>query len=353
MRKILLLFLLFISTIGSINADFIRPQTPYPPYPYDTLNVVVNNIAENVSLSGTLTEPRGKKPKAIIVLATGSGQQNRDEELFSHKPFKVIADRLTRNDCAVLRLDDRGIGGSTGDFSVATTDNFVTDIKSAISFLRKKYSSNNCKIGVLGHSEGGTIAIRVADNADFIITMAAPALKGDSAILSQVKAIMTASGQGYAWNMTYPTLRRRYDWVMSDIPTDSLSKLLYDDVVKTIPQYMMTTELSQRINSEIRGMTSPAYREMLRYNPQKDIKAVNIPWLAMYGKKDVQVVSNENLNEIHILNPNVDTVAFDNLNHLFQNSFTGLPDEYPEITETISENVLEFITNWINELCNN
>ena len=188
-----------IFTIASLQvfAQNSRPQTPYPPYPYDTLEYVVHNKIDNINLAGTITIP--KDIKSVIVMATGSGSQNRDEELFGHRPFKVIADLLSRNGYAVLRMDDRGVGGSAGDPSTSTTNDFTTDITQAIQSLRDNELFKNKPIGVIGHSEGGTIAIKAADKSDFIITLAAPALPGDSIILTQTKAILDASGQAANW----------------------------------------------------------------------------------------------------------------------------------------------------------
>lgn len=328
------------------QSQYNRPQTPVPPYPYDTLEYVVNNTKANVQLSGTLTMP--DNPKAVIVMATGSGSQNRDEEMFGHRPFKVIADYLSRNGYAVLRTDDRGIGQSTGDATLATTDDFAEDAKYAVESLKKLDALKDRPVGIIGHSEGGSIAIKCAPSVDFIVTLAAPAIQGDSIILTQTKAMLDASGQGFAWDSLYPTLRKRYDTVMSNLPTSLLKIQLYNDVVKDIPPAMLTDQLINQINAEISAMCSPWYRTFLRYNPAEDIRNIDIPWLALNGTKDLQVLCEDNTSTIKQLNPNATVVVFDGLNHLFQQCSRGTVDEYAIIEQTISPQVLETILNWLN-----
>lgn len=344
MKKILLLFSIVVLTHVSLFCA--RPQTPYPPYPYDTIEYKVAN--KDILLSGTLTLPI--QPKAAIVLATGSGSQNRDEEIFNHRPFKVIADYLTRFNYAVLRMDDRGVGASSGDPTTSTTDDYVGDIKEAVKSLRAHEKLKGMPVGIIGHSEGGLIAIKSADSADFIVTLAAPALRGDSVILTQAKALLEASNQGYTWTSLYPTLRQRYDWVMSDMPTQILKLQLYNNIVKDIPSALLTDDLIARIIAEISSMTSPWYRSFLRYDPANDICKVEIPWLALNGDKDLQIICDQNLLLIEKLNPNVKIVKFDNLNHLFQECSTGMINEYEAIDQTISPNVLKTIQEWLDSV---
>lgn len=341
---------LALTSITAINAQtqHNRPQTPIPPYPYDTTEFVVNNTMANVQLSGTLTMP--DNPKAAIVMATGSGSQNRDEEIFGHKPFKVIADYLSRHGYAVLRTDDRGVGQSTGDPTLATTDDYATDAKSAIESLKKVETLKDKPIGVIGHSEGGSIAIKCANEADFIITLAAPGLKGDSIIVTQGKALMEAMGQGASWNMMYPTLRKRYDLIMSNLPTSLLKIQIYNEVVKDIPPTMLTEQVQQQISAEIATVCSPWYRAFLRYDPSEDISNVKIKWLALNGTKDLQVLCEENTSAIKRHNDNVDIVTFEGLNHLFQECKVGTVEEYATIEQTIAPQVLETILNWLNSI---
>lgn len=349
-KRIMKTIIAILLTIASLQvfAQNSRPQTPYPPYPYDTLDYIVHNKIDNINLAGTITIP--KEIKSVIVMATGSGSQNRDEELFGHRPFKVIADFLSRNGYAVLRMDDRGVGGSTGDPSTSTTEDHTTDITQAIQSLRDNKLFKNKPIGVIGHSEGGTIAIKAADKSDFIITLAAPALPGDSIILTQTKAILDASGQTTNWQTIYPTLRQRYNVVMSNLPESLLKLQLYNDVVKDIPSIYLTETMKEQIMNEITSMASPWYRNFLRYDPTEDIKKVDIPWLALNGEKDLQVLCDQNLSMIEILNPKAKAIKFDGLNHLFQECQTGIVQEYANIEQTISPIVLQTILEWLNSI---
>lgn len=325
-----------------------RPQTPHPPYEYDTLDLKIENQVANIKLAGTLTYPTKDNAEIAIIMITGSGPQNRDEEILGHRPFKVIADFLSKNGMTVLRMDDRGCGDSEGDLD-SDIDDFVTDINSAVSFFRNHTKYKKYKLGLLGHSEGGSVAIKSSSKADFIITMAAPAIKGDSALLSQVKALLDVSGQGAMWESTYSAAKRRYNWAMSDVSKDSLTNLLYDDVVKTIPSFMLTDATKATINTQIAAMTSKHFRTLLRYNPEEDIKNISVPWLALNGNKDLQVPSDVNLSNIRRLNSEATVIEFDGLNHLFQKCNTGMPQEYSMIEETISEEVLHKILEWINQ----
>lgn len=349
MKKVFTIFL-FLLVIIIVNAQTLnRPQTPTPPYPYDTLDINIINKIDGTRLYGTLTTPIApQKSKASIILATGSGSQNRDEEIFQHKPFKVIADFLTKNGYTVLRLDDRTYTYPSPN-SKATTDTFLSDIIAGIEYLR--IVNPKSKIGILGHSEGGTIAIKAAatNQADFIITLAAPALQGDSILISQVKATSNLQDNDQAWKELYPIIRKRYDLIMSDLPSYMLKSMLYLDVISKIPAIMMTEQLKSQINAGIDAMTSEWYRAFLRYDPSEDIRKINVKWLALNGKKDVQVLSEENLNMIKYLNPNSDIINYENLNHLFQNSNSGAVSEYVLIDETISIDVLNDIVNWLDE----
>ena len=338
-------------TLTRTTADAVmynRPQEPQPPFVYNTQDVTFQN--GDITLAGTLTTPFWGTRHKAVVLVSGSGSQNRDEELFGHRPFKVIADFLSRNGYAVLRMDDRGVGGSAGDPSTSTTNDFTTDITQAIQSLRDNELFKNKPIGVIGHSEGGTIAIKAADKSDFIITLAAPALPGDSIILTQTKAILDASGQAANWQTIYPTLRQRYNVVMSNLPESLLKLQLYNDVVKDIPTIYLTEAMKDQIMNEITSMASPWYRNFLRYNPTEDIKKVDITWLALNGEKDLQVICDQNLSMIQELNPKAKTIKFDGLNHLFQECQTGMVQEYATIEQTISPIVLQTILEWLNSI---
>jgi hypothetical protein len=327
------LFTLLISTAIALTASARNRE------------VSVYNHNDHITLAGTLSTPDNDTPRAAIVLTTGSGAQDRDETIYGHKPFKAIAEALRSEGYAVLRLDDRGVGGSDKGGDTDTTDNFAGDISAAISFLDSLYSST--PKGIVGHSEGGTIAIKNAannPNCDFIITLAAPAFRGDSIIISQVRAIFPADGS--EWQKLYTTLRHRYDIVMSTIPTPIAQAMLLADVNAQSPA-AMTGAYAEQTRKEVAVMVSPWYREFLRYDPKADIQAIQKPWLAINGDKDTQVTP-DNLDEIKRLCPGADTVLLSGHNHLMLKCTTGLPQEYPTLSGDISTEVLSAITTWLN-----
>ena len=295
----------------------IRPQTPQPPFPYQTEEVSFVNTEDSASLAGTLTYPVGynsKRKVPVVIMVTGSGQQNRDEELFEHKPFLVIADFLARNGIASLRYDDRGAGLSTGDIENVTTEGFCRDAAAGIAFLRK--TGHFSKIGVLGHSEGGSIAFMLAaqKKCDFIVSMAGPGLRGDSIIVEQTNELLRQQGQ---------------------------------PATMTVRQMRLTMLLQK---------TNPWYDYFVDFDPAPVIKQIKCPALLLNGDKDSQVMAASNIpvirallsdNEKHQLPDNQVIKVYPGLNHLFQHCTTGMPAEYGSIEETISEEVLHDIAEWI------
>ena len=290
-----------------------RPQHPVEPYPYQTKEIAFQNEAANAWFAGTLVYPEGYKEGdkvPVLIMVTGSGAENRDEEVFDHKPFLVIADYLARHGVASLRFDDRGVGKSTGSMEGATTKDFADDVLAGIEMLRglKQFS----KVGVLGHSEGGSVAFMLGakQKVDFIISMAGVGAKGDTALTAQA-------------NRTY--------------------ELMGVPMQVNVAQY----------RAQVAQLNSPWLNYFLDYDPIPDIQGTRCPVLAINGDKDVQVVSSLNLKGIEKALPkNNKTLVkeYPGLNHLFQHCTTGLPTEYAGIEETISEEVLGDIATWINGL---
>lgn len=308
--------------------------------------VVIANPAEHSVLAGTLSMPE-TSPKAALVLATGSGQQDRDETVFGHKPFKVIADSLSSYGYAVLRLDDRGVGGSTGEVENATTANFASDINRALCWLDSVLV--NVPVGVLGHSEGGQIAYRVAvaqPKCRFIITLAAPAWPGDSLVMAQCRALsVKALG-------TWPgekNQRAILDAAMSDMPAASARFVVMSEVGKAMGDAAKMPQMQEYIVKQAELVLSPWYRAFLRYDPSSDIESVTVPWLAMNGSLDTQVIP-ENLATIKQLCPSAVTVEMNGHNHLFQKASSGLPNEYETIAEDISAETIGQILPFLDSL---
>lgn len=306
--------------------------------------VTVVNAADGVKLAGTLSYPESGEPRAAVIMASGSGQQNRDEEILGHRPFKVIAEFLGERGYAVLRMDDRGCGGSGGDFAKAVNVDFVGDVAAGLDYLDSCYTS--IPVGVMGHSEGGTTAIKTAvgnPRCDFIVTLAAPAWPGDSIIMSQGRAIAVAMSGKWDAEMQQ---RMYLDIAKSEMPSFQARMAIYADLANYLGESAKLPAVQEQINAQVDVMVSPWYRDMLRYDPADDIVRVAVPWLALNGEKDMQVLP-ANLTTIAQLNPRVTTMLLPGLNHLMQRCVTGMPQEYVTIAEDISPDALEAIAKWL------
>ena len=293
-----------------------RPQTPQPPFPYETEEVTFRNERDSATLAGTLTWPVGydaksKQKPMVVIFVSGSGQQNRDEELFEHKPFLVLADYLARQGIATLRYDDRATGQSVGgDVKNATSEDFARDALAGIDYLRNRKAFS--KVGILGHSEGGLIAFMLGGKkkVDFIVSLAGPSVKGDTLLATQGNRIMILSGQ---------------------LPNMSVKK--YRETVAE--------------------MNNPWINWFIDYDPSDDIRQTRCPVFALNGNRDCQVISTLCLPAFQRLLPTSKKnriKQYPGLNHLFQHSATGVPTEYGEIEETIAPEVLSDIAEWINSI---
>ena len=336
-----------------------RPQEPKPPYPYISEDLTFENKSAGISLAGTLTMPSTGANFTTVILITGSGAQNRNEEIMEHKPFLVIADYLTRHGIAVLRYDDRGTAQSTGDFRTATTADFATDVESAITYLKSRKEINPQKIGLIGHSEGGVIAPMVASRSKdvgFIVMLSGSGLRGDALLLKQNKLIAEASGMSadkiaQAENINSKIYDKivQAEGVVSMQEMTSLLTTLKDELIDMIPE---GTQVDDFIKNTAASSTIPWIQYFLRYDPAPALEKVRCPVLAVNGSKDLQVPAEENLAAIgEVLkkggNNKVTIKEYPGLNHLFQECNTGLPTEYATIEQTFSPVVLKDMANWI------
>lgn len=327
-----------------------RPQTPVPPFMYPTEEVTFTNPADGAKLAGTLTYPMNfqfSKDVPVLVMVTGSGQQNRDEEVLSHKPFLVIADYLAKQGIATLRYDDRGVGGSTGEVANATTHDSMGDALAALDYVRSTGKFGKC--GVLGHSEGGTIAMMIAarQKCDFVVSMAGGAIKGDSILLLQNHAALSKSGVPAMVCDDYVTaLRQVLRWMESGEQVSNPKE--------RIAEFVKSANLQLPEGSEenlVKVISVPWLRAFLSLDPTEDIRKVTCPVFALNGGNDTQVPAKENLGAFRRLLPANDkslVKEYPGLNHLFQHSQTGLPIEYGTIEETVSPEVLQDIATWVN-----
>lgn len=340
-----------------------RPQTPQPPFPYSEREVAYVNEVDGARLAGTLTVPPGAGPFPAVLLITGSGPQNRDEEILGHKPFLVIADHLSRSGIAVLRVDDRGIGESTGDLASATTETFAGDAVAGVAFLAAQPQIDAGAIGLLGHSEGGIVAAMVAAESDavaFIVLLAGPALPGSELMVIQLEAVQRAIGRpedNIARQLVAQRRLLELAGAGADLPalTEAVAELTRIQVA-AIPeeQRPSTEDLDPAIEAQAAQLMAPWWRFFINFDPRTALRRVRCPVLALNGGVDTQVPAAANLSGIGAAlqdagNPDVTIEELEGLNHLFQTARTGSPSEYADIEETFSPRALELITAWILE----
>ena len=326
-----------------------RPQDPLPPFNYHIEEVSFVNEKEGNTLVGTLTIPQGEGPFPAMVLVSGSGQQDRDEELMNHRPFWVIADYCALHGIAVLRYDDRGIGGSKGEVENATTMDFSYDAEAAFDYLRNRKEINASQVGILGHSEGGVINFMVAarrPEVAFLVSLAGPSVNGIEVLKEQQKAIFRASG------MTEEAVQfnSNTNAQMFDIIEASNSREEADSLLRNLLKgWGYNEELTEQTVGQ---MASPWMYYFLKYDPTDAIVKTTCPALLLNGSKDLQVLASQNLPAYEKIiaehgKTNLTLRELPDLNHLFQHCETGSPTEYVEIEETISPEVLEAIVEFV------
>ena len=317
-----------------------RPQTPKPPFPYDAIEVEYDNEADGVHLAGTLTLPPGDGPHPAALLITGSGPQDRDESLLGHKPFLVLADHLTRQGIAVLRVDDRGVGGSTGTLADATGEALARDVAAGVAFLRGHARIDPDRVGLVGHSEGAIIGPRVAADDPtiaFVVMMAGTGVPGHEVIREQAAAIYRAKG---ATAVTVEQVRHRQAkalQVLLQVADDEDARQQLEEILGPNPQ--------------IGHMLTPWYRSFIAYDPAPALRRLRCPVLVLNGELDLQVLPDQNLPAIEkALAKNRKRVTvhrLPGLNHLFQAATTGAPEEYATIEQTLDPAVLELVGEWV------
>ena len=317
-----------------------RPQTPQPPFPYATEEVSFSN--GDAVLRGTLTLPEGyDRTTPVLLMVTGSGLQNRDEELFEHKPFAVIADCLARRGIATLRYDDRGFGESTGDATFCTTEDLKKDAAAGVALLRKRFD----RVGVLGHSEGGTIALMLAaeGQADFIVSLAGMVISGAETLLAQNRVALPQAGIDAQTTELYcKALEETFTAVKEGQPLPKHTA------------YKLPQALQQNLQLVQAQLQMPYLRYFVKLDASQLLGQIHCPVLALNGTRDTQVDCTRNLGALKqglpASTPNQRIAACDGLNHLFQHCTTGLSDEYLTIEETIAPEVLGILATWTSGL---
>jgi pimeloyl-ACP methyl ester carboxylesterase len=348
------IFPLILKKTGTIS-EMKRPQTPKAPFPYSIEEVVYTNPKSGLKLAGTLALPENAENCTAVILISGSGPQDRDESIFGHKPFWVIADYLTRNGIAVLRVDDRGVGASEGNSQNATSEDFAGDVLAGVEFLKTKKGIDHNKIGLIGHSEGGLIAPMVANSSNdiaFMVLLAGPGIIGEQIIYKQVELLNRAAGLSEEEVTQKLDLQKAVFGILlnekdSATQRDRLRQLLSNGMYSD-----MDADRKKAIDAGLDALNTAWSRFFLTYDPYPALVKLKCPVLALNGGKDLQVSSKENLAAIEKAlteggNKKFETMELENLNHLFQTAGTGSVEEYAQIEETISPQVLEILSTWI------
>lgn len=365
MKKYALVYLVFLWSFGGMcQSTLKRPQTPVAPFSYTIEEVSFQNIKDSITLAGTFTFPEEGSNFPAVILISGSGAQNRNEEIMGHQLFWVLADYLTKQGIAVLRYDDRGTAASTGNFKEALTQDFAKDVEAAVDFLKTRPEINKRAIGLIGHSEGGVIAPMVASNRPedigFIVLLAGLTIPGDELMILQKALSLRSMGSSESYIEQEILFDTELMEVITTTPLEKLAdslKTFTTTYIKNYPKFARNRGMNSEayINLITTSYTNPWFYNLLNYNPYEALKNTDCPIFALNGTNDTQVPYNENLATLKKLKAtypkkSVTTKAYPKLNHLFQESETGSVFEYGRIEQTIAPYVLVDISNWINTI---
>ncbi|CAL1517297.1 alpha/beta fold hydrolase [Chitinophaga sp. MM2321] len=339
---------------------FKRPQEPVPPYPYYTEDVTFDNQKDSVTLAATFTRPATMGRYPVVVMISGSGPQDRNEEMASHKTFLVLADYLARNGVASLRYDDRGVGASTGYYGDADVYDFAADTKAAVAYLKTRKDVDPYSIGLLGHSEGAIVAqIAAANNKSvaFVVSMAGMGLTGRE--LVDQRLIIDAKMAGEPDSVVSDRLHHLKPY-WDALASDTNITVAKAKAVEALREIYRTSpdDIKNEVSEEDFVNNVNLNRELssvLQYKPLEYLKQIKCPFMAISGSRDMQVDATTNLNAIERAlrengNMHVTIRKFDGLNHLFQQCKTCTVAEYGELEQTIDPRVPEFIAHWILQL---
>jgi pimeloyl-ACP methyl ester carboxylesterase len=355
---------------GSASGTFILHRKPEAPpavqaAPVGYRDEEVHIMNGKVSLGGTLSLPSGGGPSPAVILLTGSGAQNRNEEIYGFAPFKIIADELAQKGFAVLRCDDRGVGESTGDMQSSTSADFADDAMAMFRFLAARPEIRKTEIGFLGHSEGAEVAAMCAAGSRdvaFLILLAGPAVPGDSTILSQIEVLGRLQGETPENIERGKAAERKvFAFVKAQKGWDGLRALLTSEMIRSIERLpaeqkaAMTNRdslISSRVEFQMKALQSPWFKYFISHDPEQDLVKVRCPVLALFGELDKQV--DPTVNSIRMStaltrngNPDVRVLTIPGANHLFQRALTGSPAEYAGLDKSFAEGVLRELSSWL------
>src|SRR5699024_3361886 len=340
--------------------DTVAKQATKTPLPYHHKDIIIKN--DTIAIGGTLTWPKDKKAKQLVIMISGSGAQNRDEELFGFKPFAQITDYLTRHDIATFRFDDRGIGESGGDPNVGL-DVLAEDVRAIYTSLNDRPELSQASIGLLGHSQGGYIANKLAaknTHFDFIILMSGPSFPLDKIIFQQTEAIEKASGTPDSVIQKGLQNQREFFSAMREDKLDSLRKARINETETQLAKLPdkkkqhiedVHSYASQKVNQQIAQLSLPIFQSMIAYDPMQDTQNIQIPVLALFGEKDLQVLPEPNARRLRKAleksGADYKIKIFDDANHLYQKAKKGLPSEYGSLDKKFVDDFLPTITQWV------
>lgn len=347
--------------VSACTDPSVRPQTPRPPFPYATLDASYDNPEGGNRITGTLTIPAGDGPHPAVLLISGSGSQDRDGTMAGHKPFLVIADHLSRRGIAVLRVDDRGVGGSTGDPEAETIALIASDVEAGLAFLERQNGIDARRIGLIGHSVGGLVGPMIAARSTkvaFVVSLAGPAVSGVELVPLQVAALLDSQGVPEA---VIADIVAAYEalWplVVADAP-ESVQKPAIARLVEA-GQRVVPDDADPRVKEALRiqmekRLLGPWNRSFARSDPGRHLRRVTVPILVMFGDKDVVVPADMNLQRAKqaLAKSGNEDVRFEKLpglNHLFQRAETGATDEFVLLTDTFDKGALDLMTEWLLE----
>lgn len=331
-----------------------RPQNPIPPFPYTAEEITFDSRAEGTKLAGTLTLPEGKSPFPAAILISGSGASDRDQTIFDHHSFLVLADHLTRRGIAVLRFDDRGAGKSGGDYLAATISDFAEDVGGAVDYLQSRKEIDAQKVGLIGHSEGGVIGPMVKSRSEgiaFIVLLGAPGFHVYQNLLLAENLQREAAGQSEETIQLMNTMRARIFDIIRKEPdneeAEEKMRAVIDETLNNLP-----APVRKRVGDQLRVYLINKLRVLLFYDPVPALKKIRCPLLSIHGEKDLQAPSYENraaIKKALLESGHQDhtILELEGLNHLFQTAETGSLSEYQKIEETFSPKALEVIAGWI------
>ncbi len=340
--------------LGQGEETLVRKQNPVAPYPYNSEDVVFAQKHDGINLAGTFTYPKTGTNFPVVVLLSGSGPQDRDEALLGHSPFLVLADYLTRNGIAVLRFDDRGTGKSQGVYHKAGVTDFANDADAAIQYLKTRKEVNPKKIGLIGHSLGSSIAFieasgRNKGNVSYIVSMAGMGVKGDAALKKQREVLSKKLGLPDAAAQQNEAMIAQINELIAKEGMNAVQQnpdKYIDQLIPTL--FKGNDQMREAFRKTLEQCASPEIVSILAYDPAGDLAQLACPLFAINGTNDMQVDADQNLTGIATATANkATTKKYPQLNHMFQPSKTGLPTEYGEIETTISPQVLQDITVWI------